>query len=180
MEAGKWNREELMAALFRETDRVQRMKTPLALILMSVTECCAGRVGACGCEEFFQAVAKRTGRLLRSYDFWGHVGAGELLLILPGCTAESAVLLAERIGLEISEAEFLAKGVRTSFSACFGISVSGGRSPVVVLREAETALRLARERGGGTIQCFGQAEEFLEDEIGEQASLSGQSNRASV
>jgi two-component system cell cycle response regulator len=177
---GIWNRDQLMDALFRETDRVQRMKTPLALILMGVTECCGGRVVAFGCEELLQEAAERTGRLLRSYDFWGRVGAGELLLILPGCTAESAVLLAERIELEISEAEFLAKGGRTSLSACFGIAVSGGRSPMVVLREAETALRLARERGGGTIQCIRQAEEFLEDEIGEQASRSGQSNRASV
>lgn len=178
MKAGKFDRDQLMAALFRETDRVQRMKTPLALMLMSVTGRGAERIREDDCEEVLQQVAERTGRLLRSYDFGGRAGANELLLILPGCTAESAVLLAERIGLEISGAEFLAEGSRTSLSACFGIAVSAGRSPIVVLREAEVALRRACEHGGEAIQCFGQVEEFLEDEIRQQAAVGGESNRA--
>jgi two-component system cell cycle response regulator len=175
MEAGNFDRDQLMDALFRETDRAQRMKTQLALMSMGVTERSAERMDESGREEVLQQVAEGTGRLLRSYDFWGRSGANELLLILPGCTAGSAVLLAERIELEISGTEFLALG--RSVSACFGIAVSSGRSPLVVLREAEDALRRARERGGAAIQCFGQAEELLEDEIREQASLGGESYR---
>ncbi len=160
-----WDRDQLMAVLFRETDRALRMNTPLALMLMSVTECCA------------EQVAERTGRLLRSYDFLGRAGANELLLILPGCAAESAVLLAERIELDIRGTEFEAHGSRVSLSACFGIAVSAGRSPLVVLREAEVALQRAREGGGAAIQCFGQAEELLEGEVREQAAVGGEPNR---
>ncbi len=178
-QTGIWRRDRTMEALFRETDRVQRMRTPLALMLMSVTERCGeGRMDEGDCEEVLQQVAERTGRLLRSYDFWGRSGAGELLLILPGCTAESAVLLAERIELEISRTEFVAEGSRILVSACFGIAVSAGRSPMVVLREAEVALRSARERGGAVIECFGQVEKLLEDEIREQAAVGGETNRA--
>jgi diguanylate cyclase (GGDEF)-like protein len=176
--ASIWNRDQLMDALFRETDRVQRMRTPLAVMLMSVTDGGAERLSESGREEVLQQVAERTGRLLRSYDFWGRAGANELLLILPGCTAGSAVLLAERIELEIAGTEFVAEGSRISVSACFGIAVSAGRSPLVVLREAEVALRGACERGGAAIQCFGQADELLEDEIREQAALGGETNRA--
>jgi hypothetical protein len=42
-------------------------------------------------------------------------------------------------------------------SACYGIAASHGRSPVVVLREAEKALEWARAAGPETIQCFGRA-----------------------
>jgi diguanylate cyclase (GGDEF)-like protein len=176
--ASIWNRDQLMDALFRETDRVQRMRTPLAVMLMSVTDCGAERLDESRREELLRQVAECTGRLLRSYDFWGRAGANELLLILPGCTAGSAALLAGRIELEISGTEFVAEVSRISISACFGIAVSGGRSPLVVLREAEVALRSARERDGVAIRCFGQVEEILEDEIREQAALGGETNRA--
>ncbi|HWT65754.1 MAG TPA: hypothetical protein VN151_06535, partial [Terracidiphilus sp.] len=39
-------------------------------------------------------------------------------------------------------------------SACFGISTSDGRSPVVVLREAEMSLQAAKLTGPESIQCF--------------------------
>lgn len=176
--ASIWNRDQLMDALFRETDRVQRMRTPLTVMLMSVTDGCSERMGEGDCEEVLQQVAERTGRLLRSYDFWGRAGTNELLLILPGCTAESAVLLAERIEIEIAGTEFVAEGSLLSVSAFFGIAVSAGRSPLVVLREAEVALRGACERGGAAVRCFGQVEELLEDEIREQSALGGETNRA--
>jgi diguanylate cyclase (GGDEF)-like protein len=38
-------------------------------------------------------------------------------------------------------------------TACFAVAPSNGRSPIVVLREAEEALRQAREAGPETIQC---------------------------
>jgi hypothetical protein len=39
-------------------------------------------------------------------------------------------------------------------SACFGLASSHGRSPVVVLREAEQALERARIGGPESIECF--------------------------
>lgn len=41
-------------------------------------------------------------------------------------------------------------------SACFGISSSHGRSPLVVLREAEQALAWSRSAGADSIRCFGE------------------------
>lgn len=174
MEACNWDRDELMAVLFRETDRVQRMKTPLAVMLMGVTLDCVEPRNGSDHEQVLRRVGECTGRLLRSYDFCGRSGANELLLILPGCTAGNAVLLAGRIGLEIAGMEFQAEGSRISVSACLGIAMSAGRSPLVVLREAEVALHRTGERGGAAIECFGQVEKFLEDEIREQAPLSGE------
>jgi len=46
-------------------------------------------------------------------------------------------------------------GESIRLSACFGVASSMGRSPVVVLREAEQALQWAKEEGPETIEFFG-------------------------
>jgi two-component system, cell cycle response regulator len=35
---GLWNREALLSLIFQETDRVQRMRTPLSLLLMDLDD----------------------------------------------------------------------------------------------------------------------------------------------
>jgi len=52
---------------------------------------------------------------------------------------------------------FRVGGEAIRLSACFGIATSQGRSAVVVLREAETALGWARTAGPESIQCFGDS-----------------------
>jgi GGDEF domain-containing protein len=66
-----------------------------------------------------------------------------------------AVLLAERLRTEVFATPFHVAGEVIRMSACFGISSSEGRSPVVVLREAELSLQRAKESGPESILCFG-------------------------
>jgi PleD family two-component response regulator len=55
--------------------------------------------------------------------------------------------------LDVFSAPFhVGTGAAIRLSACFGIASSQGRSPVVVLREAEQALLLAKEAGPESIQ----------------------------
>ncbi|UWZ86684.1 GGDEF domain-containing response regulator [Occallatibacter riparius] len=152
---GVHSREAILAALFRETDRVQRMKTSLCAILFDIDDFghWNTELGSAPCDQLLVDVAKRVARLLRSYDLLGRVGKDEFLAGLPGCTVVNAVLLAERIRDEVFGLPFTAGGRAVRLSACFGIAPSNGRSPVVVLREAEEALRLARASGPETIQC---------------------------
>jgi hypothetical protein len=48
-------------------------------------------------------------------------------------------------------------GEAIRLSACFGVASSHGRSPVVVLREAEQALQWAKAEGPESIQFFGDS-----------------------
>jgi len=48
-------------------------------------------------------------------------------------------------------------GESIRLSACFGVALSMGRSPVVVLREAEQALQWAKASGPESIEYFGEA-----------------------
>jgi len=57
-------------------------------------------------------------------------------------------------------------GESLRLSACFGIASSQGRSPLVVGREAELALRGAQESGPESIQSFVRAPDLQMDPIG--------------
>jgi two-component system, cell cycle response regulator len=152
---GIHSRDAMLSFLFRETDRVQRMNTSLCTILLDIDDFghWNGRLGPEACDQLLVYVAERVSRLLRSYDLLGRVGKDEFLAGLPGCTPVNAVLLAERIRNEVFGLPFSVAGTAVRLTACFGIAPSNGRSPIVVLREAEEALRLAREAGPETIQC---------------------------
>jgi diguanylate cyclase (GGDEF)-like protein len=152
---GIYNRETLMAVLFRETDRVQRMKSSLAMILFDIDDFghWNSRLGAEACDDLLREVTARTNRMLRSYDVFGRPGKDEFLVALPGCMQTQAAGMAERLR-GIFSAPFEVGGKSIRLSACFGIADSLGRSPVVVLREAEQALACAQAAGPETIHWF--------------------------
>ncbi len=154
---GIYNREALLAFLFRETDRVQRMNNSMSLVLFDIDDFghWNTRLGMDVCDELLCQVVSRTARLLRSYDLFGRPGMDEFLVGLPGCATATAVTLAERLRLEVFSTPFRVAGESIRLSACFGISASQGRSPVVVLREAEQALQWAKAAGPESIQTFG-------------------------
>jgi two-component system cell cycle response regulator len=155
---GVYNRDAMLSMLFRETDRVQRMSSAMCLILFDIDDFghWNSRLGGEACDEMLCQVAARTSRLLRSYDMVGRMGNDEFMVALPGCAPAHAEMLAERLRLEVFSTPLRVRGDAIRLSACFGIASSQGRSPVVVLREAEQALERARMTGPEAIQCFGE------------------------
>jgi diguanylate cyclase (GGDEF)-like protein len=158
---GVWNRNAMLGMLFRETDRVQRMNTGLCVILFDIDDFghWNARLGTAACDELLVKVVERVGTLLRSYDLLGRVGKDEFLAALPGCSTVNGGMLAERMRTEIFGEPYAAAGRMVRLSACFGVVASRGRSPVVVLREAEEMLRVAKAEGPEMIQCAGECPE---------------------
>ena len=153
---GIYNRETLLAMLFRETDRVQRLSSPLSLVLFDIDDFghWNSRLGGEACDELLCQTASRTGSLLRSYDLLGRMGKDEFLVALPSCANANAMIFAERLRIEVFATPFEVHGESIRLSACFGIAASQGRSPVIVLREAERALEWAKAEGPESIQYF--------------------------
>jgi diguanylate cyclase (GGDEF)-like protein len=153
---GIYNRETILSMLFRETDRVQRMKSSLCMILFDIDDFghWNSRLGADACDQLLCQVVGRAQRLLRSYDLLGRVGKDEFLMALPGCSSVNAVMLAERLRTDVFCTPYHVAGEAVRLSACFGIASSNGRSPVVVLREAEQSLQSAKQEGPESIHCF--------------------------
>ncbi len=154
---GVYNRETILSMMFRETDRVQRMNLSLCMILFDIDDFghWNARLGTDVCDELLCQVVARTARLLRSYDLLGRAGKDEFLVALPGCSSVNAVMMAERLRVDVFAEPFRVGGDAIRLSACFGIANSLGRSPVVVLREAEQALLVAKASGPESIQCSG-------------------------
>jgi len=155
---GTYNRNTLMRMLFRETDRVQRMNTGLCVILFDLDDFghWNARLGPAACDQLMVKMVERVRRLLRSYDLLGRVGKDEFLAVLPGCSTVNGAMLAERMRTEVFSEPFAAAGRMVRLSACFAVVASRGRSPVVVLREAEDMLRVAKADGPEAIQCSGE------------------------
>lgn len=155
-------REEIVAGLFRETDRAQRMKMPLALIKFGIVSWEGGQFEP-GDPAFDGALREIVGRispLLRCYDAVGQMADREFLLVLPGCSSLNARTLAERLRDEVFVASAVVCATELRFQACFGVASSDGRSPFVVLREVDIALLSARSEGAGSIQSVAAIEEI--------------------
>jgi two-component system, cell cycle response regulator len=156
---GLWNREALLSLIFQETDRVQRMKTPLSLLLMDLDD--FSRInhdyGYDAGDRVLTDLANRFRRQLRSYDLVGRCGEDEFLLALPGCSRENAMSLAERVKEAVLARPFAVNGEASTLTASFGIADSAGRSPLVVLREAERALAEAKLEGKNCARCYASA-----------------------
>lgn len=151
---GLWNREALLSLIFQETDRVQRMKTPLSLMLLDldnfsrVNHDYGYEIG----DRILMELANRFRRQLRSYDLIGRAGEDEFLLALPGCSLENGVLLGGRIRESILARPFATDQGEATLTASIGVAVSQGRSPLVVLRETERALAEAKLAGKNCVR----------------------------
>ncbi len=172
---GVYNRETLLAILFRETDRAQRSQSAMCLVLFDIDDFghWNSRLGVNACDELLCQVASRTATLLRSYDVLGRPGMDEFLVALPSCAPANAMTLTERLRAEVFSTVFHISGEAIRLSACFGIAVSHGRSPVVVLREAEKALEWAKAAGPESIQCFGSPPQPLPSPVTFLSATSG-------
>jgi diguanylate cyclase (GGDEF)-like protein len=159
---GVFNRETMLSLLFRETDRVQRLRGSLCLVLFEVDDAdhWTAELPSHALDNLLREICNRTGRVLRSYDLLGRTGKFQFLLALPGCSPIHASMLAERMQLEVFGETFPATSrpaIRPiRLTACFGIASSRGRSPVVVLREAEQTLVHAQQSGPGAMRCAGE------------------------
>jgi two-component system, cell cycle response regulator len=157
---GAFLRGAILTHLFRETDRVQRLHGSLSLVLFAIDDFAywKSELGQEASDGLLRDAAARTRRILRSYDLLGRNRQDEFLLALPGCDTGNAAMMAERLCFGVFDDAFIVQdglndSVAVRLTACFGVTSSRGRSPVVVLREVEQILALSRQAGPGSIRC---------------------------
>ena len=161
---GTFNRDTMLTLLFRETDRVQRMSGALSTLLLQLDTFSdvLHDVGTRTADSLMREVALRISRLLRSYDLLGRSGPEAFLIALPGCSVINAMTLAERMRTEVFDEPFIISNSAgeerlIELTACFSVTSSRGRSPIVVLREAEHTLARAKMSGPGTLRCASES-----------------------
>ncbi len=151
---GLLTRESALKELFRETDRVQRMKTPLAYLLLDLDSFAVinKNYGYSAGDQILRELSHRLKRHLRTYDLAGRYGEDEFLVGLPGCAVENHLSMAERLRKAVVGRPFDIGKDRILVSASIGVAQSRGRSPLVVIREVEHALARAKADGRNCIR----------------------------
>ncbi len=156
---GLFNRESTMRQLFQETDRTQRMRTPLCLMLLDLDDFSRinQRYGYSTGDAVLKELAQRLRRYMRSYDVLGRCGNDDFLIGLPGCVADDAVALGQRIQQSVLAKPCHIHRDVIPVTVSIGIASSRGSLPLVVLREAEEALTQARLAGKNTVRFYDPA-----------------------
>ena len=146
--------DALISVLFCETDRAQRVKTPLSVLYFGINhaEELRSRPGRVVFERGIGEVVGRVSRVLRCYDSLGRMAEAEFVILLPGCTSPNAVTFAERLNSVELRTPVLVDETEFVLAACFGVTQSGGRSPLIVLREAQQAFQKARTNGANSVE----------------------------
>ena len=99
-------------------------------------------------DELLRQVARRVSGLLRPQDFVARIGGDEFVVVVPGCGAQEANAIAQRI-LQAFRAPFPLKDqVSASVTASIGVAnVAPGVSPAEALRQSDTAMYHAKRSG---------------------------------
>jgi two-component system, cell cycle response regulator len=151
---GTWRREAILDLIFKETDRVRRLQIPVGILLLDVDgfACLNQKYSSNVADTLLKLLANRLRRQLRSYDTLGRYADDEFVIMLPGCSAAEAAAKAEKIRLAIANRPFIVDGNSIPMTACLSVAVSSGRSPLIVLGEAERALSLAKQQGPNSVR----------------------------
>ncbi|MEO7742807.1 MAG: EAL domain-containing protein, partial [Usitatibacter sp.] len=110
-------------------------------------------------DTLLKVIAERIPRVLRSVDVVSRHGGDEFLVVLPDLdSGENAVPVAEKLLATIAEPQEI-EGQIISVSPSIGISVfpRDGRSPRELIKNADAAMYLAKERGRNNYQFFDES-----------------------
>jgi diguanylate cyclase (GGDEF)-like protein len=119
-----WNRSSFAGHLYRAMARASRDHSPLSLIMCdvdhfkSINDTRGHLVG----DEVLRIVAQRLRGVMRPHDLVGRYGGEEFVILVPGCTRDMAVDVAERARRAVEQ-----NPVRTS-SGEIAVTVSVGEA----------------------------------------------------
>ncbi len=148
---GLWNRGMILEILQRELPRSKREGHAVSVIMADIdhfkgiNDTHGHLVG----DQVLRQVAQRLLAVLRPYDTVGRYGGEEFLVVLPGCGAEIALSLAERLRRCIEAESIRGEGMLLrSVTVSLGVAVwNGEASGLELLRLADAALYRAKNEG---------------------------------
>jgi two-component system cell cycle response regulator len=154
---GVWNRRAILEILGNDLARSRREGPSVAAVIADLDH--FKRINdtyghAAGDMALCEAVS-RMRALLRPYDAIGRYGGEEFLIVLPGCTAQDALRLAERLRLGISQETVTIPGGRVVVTSSLGVAASdtvAAPDATSLVRAADAALYRAKACGRNRIE----------------------------
>jgi two-component system, cell cycle response regulator len=147
---GLWNRSMILEILDRELARSRRDHHPVSVLLADIDHFkrINDTLGHLAGDEVLRTIAQRLHMGLRPYDMVGRYGGEEFLMVLPGCNAEAALALAERLRSVVETGPVRDAHVTIPVTMSVGAAVwnSAWAAPEL-LRVADAALYRAKNAG---------------------------------
>ncbi len=146
-----WNRGAILELLERVLGRSRREGSCLGVAVADIDFCKSvnDRLGHIAGDSVLREVARRMSSRMRPYDLIGRYGGEEFLVILPGCDAEAALSLADRLCEQV-RSEIVVQGRRVSVTISIGVACwrpGVVKSTEQLIREADAALYAAKSQG---------------------------------
>ena len=162
------NRRSILRTLEREATLCSQRLNPLGLLMMDLDffKQINDRFGHdCG-DAVLKETANRLKKCIRNSDSVGRFGGEEFLAVIPNCSGEELVRLAERIRQSIKK-PMSYKQILIPMSISVGVSVhfQPGTEVMESLRRADQALYVAKEMGRDRVVCAWMLD-GLESKIG--------------
>jgi diguanylate cyclase (GGDEF)-like protein len=160
---GLWNRGAIEEIVNRELARSRREGQALSVGLADLDRFKGinDTYGHAGGDAVLREATKRLQQQLRIYDSLGRYGGEEFLVVLPGCDAEMAPVVGERLRSSISENPFMLREGPLHVTLSLGVAtIRGGQAAEligasddtagtqeVLVRTADLALYRAKQEG---------------------------------
>ena len=156
---GLWNRAAILDILNRELARNRRSGSQLGVIMVDVDhfKTVNDTLGHLAGDVVLREIALRMRASMRSYDEIGRYGGEEFLVIAAGCTAPDTLKLAERLRDCIGREAVALAGQTITVSGSLGVASSSECHEADenwLLRAADAALYLAKQRGRNRVELF--------------------------
>lgn len=154
---GILNHKEILNVLEKELDRAKRQGSSLAVIMGDLDHFkkVNDTYGHVAGDAVLVEVAQRMKDNIRLYDSLGRYGGEEFLLVLPGCTAEEAVLIAQRVLQSIRQEPVVFNDAPITVTISLGLAVNQGLGQITtteLVQAADSALYKAKQNGRNRIE----------------------------
>lgn len=152
---GLYNRTKIDEVFLRETERAFRYERPFSILMLDADHFkrVNDELGHLAGDRVLVQIADCISMTLRGTDYVGRWGGEEFLILCPETSLPDAVIVAERIGQAIREADYPAGRLQT---ASIGVAqFHAGDSADTLLKRADEAMFRAKAEGRNRV-CMDQ------------------------
>jgi two-component system, cell cycle response regulator len=149
------NRKAVLELLTKEISRARRLQTPLSIFLADldffkhINDTYGHLVG----DDVLRNTAARIRGAIREYDHVGRYGGEEFIAVLPGCNADLAEQVAERVRRSISEEAVANTPCPVNITVSIGVlQWQSGMDVSDLLQETDVALYRAKNGGRNRVE----------------------------
>jgi two-component system cell cycle response regulator len=150
-----WNRGGIIELLKTDLSRAMRIGEPLSVCLADLDHFkrINDTYGHLSGDEVLSTAGHRMCDALRGYDHLGRYGGEEFLVVLPRCTLQMAMPVAERLRRSIADQPIVSSPEAIRITISIGVSEwQAGMEITDLLRNADLALYRAKDLGRNRVE----------------------------